>query len=215
MPDAILPLGDPRLRLKCAPVAELADPVFQAENARLQAVLEAFRRAHGFGRGVAAPQIGIPKRFIAINLGAGIRTLINPEITWRSPESFTLWDDCMCFPWLLVRVRRHASISLRYLDEQGAARCWERLGRAESELIQHEYDHLDGILATDRAEGPEAIISREAFEQYREHFTALVDYTIRPVPVDPAPPAEAPRPEPEPSGQEAEEPKKAETASRP
>jgi peptide deformylase len=124
----------------------------------------------------------------------------------------------MCFPWLLVRVRRHTSISLSFLDEQGAPRRWEHLGQAESELIQHEVDHLDGILATDRAEGPEGIISREAFERLREHFTALVDYTIRPVPVDPAPPAEAPRPkpEPEPCGQEVEEPgKAAETASRP
>jgi len=209
MPDAILPLGDPRLRLKALPVAEVADPVFREENARLQATLDAFRRTHGFGRGVAAPQIGIPKRFIALNLGQGTHSLINPEITWTSPETFTLWDDCMCFPWLLVRVRRHASISIRFLDEQGVGRRWERLGRAESELIQHECDHLDGILATDRAEGPEAIISREAFEQFREHFTGAVDYTIRPVPVDPAPPAA------QPGAHEDDEPRKTEeTASR-
>ena len=186
------------------PVEAVADPAFQAENARLQAVLEAFRRAHGFGRGVAAPQIGIAKRFIALNLGRGPLTLINPEITWRSPESFTLWDDCMCFPWLLVRVRRHASISLRYLDEQAAARCWERLDRAESELIQHECDHLEGILATDRAEGPEAIISREAFEQFRDHFAEMVDYTIQPVPADVPPQVEEPR-KAEPDAEKVEE----------
>ena len=209
MSDAILPLGDPRLQLKAAPVTDLRDPGFIAENARLQAALEAFRRANGFGRGVAAPQIGIPKRFIAVNLGHGTRSLINPEITWTSPETFTLWDDCMCFPWLLVRVRRHASISISFDDEQGVRRHWERLGRSESELLQHEYDHLDGILATDRAEGPEAIISREAFEQFRDHFTRTVDYTIQPLPPDAEPPARDPRDPKAPrkaGGKENEEP---------
>jgi peptide deformylase len=98
MSSAILPLGDPRLRLKATPVADPLDPVFRAENAALHAVLEAFRKEHGFGRGVAAPQIGIAKRFIALNLGQGPHSLINPEITWSSPETFTLWDDCMCCP---------------------------------------------------------------------------------------------------------------------
>lgn len=206
MSDAILPLGDPRLRLKAQPVQGLDDPGFRDENARLQATLEAFRREHGFGRGVAAPQIGISKRFIAVNLGLGTHSLINPEFTWTSPETFTLWDDCMCFPWLLVRVRRHASLSLTFLDEQGVRRHWERLGRAASELLQHECDHLDGILATDRAEGPESIISREAFERYRDHFTGTVDYTIQPVPADAEPPAEDPKqPEKKPDQEPAEE----------
>jgi peptide deformylase len=180
MSDPILPLGDPRLRQRAAPVTDLEGPAFRAENARLQEVLEAFRREHGFGRGVAAPQIGILKRFIAVNLGKGTHSLINPEITWTSPETFTLWDDCMCFPWLLVRVRRHTSISLAFQDETGRRQQWERLGRAESELLQHECDHLDGILAVDRAEGPEGLVSREAFEQYRDRFAAMVDYIIQP-----------------------------------
>jgi peptide deformylase len=179
MPDSVLPLGDPRLRQRSLPVADPLDPAFRAQSARLQAVLEAFRREHGFGRGVAAPQIGIARRFIAVNLGQGTRTLVNPELTWRSPETFTLWDDCMCFPWLLVRVRRHRSVSLAFLDEQGRRQTWERLGLAESELLQHELDHLDGILATDLAEG-EGIISREAFQAWTDHFTAMVDYTIQP-----------------------------------
>jgi peptide deformylase len=180
MSDAILPLGDPRLRVTCAPVTDVRDPAFLAENARLQAVLDAFRKAHGFGRGVAAPQIGVPKRFIAVNLGQGTRTLINPEFTWKSPGTFTLWDDCMCFPWLLVRVRRHASVSLTFLDEQGVRQHWDHLGQAESELLQHECDHLDGVLAVDLAEGPEGIISREAFAGNPDLFAGMVDYIIQP-----------------------------------
>jgi peptide deformylase len=180
MSDAILPLGDPRLRLTAEPVADVRDPAFQAENARLQATLDAFRKANGFGRGVAAPQIGVAKRFIAVNLGRGTHTLINPEFTWKSPETFSLWDDCMCFPWVLVRVRRHASVSLTFLDERGVRQQWDHLGQAESELLQHECDHLDGILAVDRAEGPEGIISREAFAAQPDLFASRVDYIIQP-----------------------------------
>jgi peptide deformylase len=179
MSDRILVLGDPRLRVVCEPVEDVADPIFREENARLQAALDAFRAERGFGRGIAAPQIGIPRRFIALNLGAGTRSLINPVITWRSPETFTLWDDCMCFPELLVRVRRHHSISIRYLDEGGRAQAWEEVGQAESELLQHELDHLDGVLATDLALDSRSIIYRSAFDAAPAHFQSQVDYVIQ------------------------------------
>jgi peptide deformylase len=191
MTDRVLPLGDPRLRIVCAPVADVADPAFQAENARLKAALDAFRAERGFGRGIAAPQIGIPRRFVAINLGQGTHSLVNPAITWRSEATFTLWDDCMCFPDLLVKVRRHASISIAFLDEQGRPQVRERLGQAESELLQHELDHLDGVLATDRAlpldpgarrrvpGDADSIIYRAAFAADPEHFRKQVDYLIQ------------------------------------
>ena len=177
---AVLPLGDPRLRRLSVPVAVPLDSRFQAENLRLKHALEAFRAERGFGRGIAAPQLGIPRRFIAINLGSGTRSLINPVITWSSPETFTLWDDCMCFPDLLVKVRRQASISITYLDEQGTAAVWENLGRAEAELLQHEIDHLDGILAVDRALDPASIITRAAFDADPGFFNQQVDYAIQP-----------------------------------
>jgi peptide deformylase len=180
MSDSVLPLGDPRLRVVCAPVADPADPHFGQERDRLKAALEAFRAERGFGRGIAAPQIGILRRFIALHLGQGTQTLINPVITWRSAETFTLWDDCMCFPDLLVKVRRHHSISLAFLDEAGRPQKWEQVGRAESELLQHELDHLDGILATDRALDARSLILRAAFEADPAAFRAQVDYTIQP-----------------------------------
>ena len=180
MSDPVLPLGDPRLRIVCAPVREVADPAFQAENRRLQAALDAFRAERGFGRGIAAPQIGIPKRFISINFGDGTRSLINPVITWRSEAHFTLWDDCMCFPEFLVKVRRCGSISIAFLDERGEAQLWDRLGQAESELLQHELDHLDGVLATDLALDTRSIIHRAAFAADPAYFEQQVDYVIEP-----------------------------------
>ncbi len=180
MSDRVLPLGDPRLRRVCDPVRDVKDPDFQLENRRLKAALDAFRAEMGFGRGIAAPQIGIPKRFISLNLGKGTHSLINPEITWRSEETFTLWDDCMCFPDLLVKVRRHASISIKFLDEAGQPHAWERLGQAESELLQHELDHLDGVLATDLALDSQSIIYRTAFNTDPAYFQKQVDYVIQP-----------------------------------
>ncbi len=180
MSDHVLPLGDPRLRLVCTTVKDITDPEFQSENERLKAVLDAFRAKHGFGRGIAAPQIGIPKRFVSINFGQGTHTLLNPVITWRSAETFTLWDDCMCFPELLVRVRRNRSISVTFTDEQGQPKKWENLGQAESELLQHELDHLDGVLAIDLALDSRSIIYRSAFNSDPTYFQSQVDYVIQP-----------------------------------
>lgn len=181
MPPAspnVLLLGDPRLRLVSKPVEDLRDPAFREDAGRLTETLEAFRSRHGFGRAIAAPQIGASRRLIAVNLGRGPFLMVNPEILSRSTEAFTLWDDCMSFPWLLVRVRRHASISVRFTDAEGRVQNWERLGRAESELFQHEIDHLDGVLALDRAIDRESILSRELFDADPAAFRKQVDYVI-------------------------------------
>ncbi|MCC6554652.1 MAG: peptide deformylase [Polyangiaceae bacterium] len=189
----LLPLGDPGLRRASDAVDDVRDAGFRAELARLRATLDAFREAHGFGRAISAPQIGVPRRFIAVRLGPGSPfaapggggapdVLVNPEIVWRSDETITMWDDCMSFPGLLVRLRRNSSIAVRYTDEAGAARETPRLDLATSELLQHEIDHLDGVLALDRALDRESIVSREAFERAPAHFRAQVDYVIAPRP---------------------------------
>jgi peptide deformylase len=144
----------------------------------LSATLEEFRLKHGFGRAMAAPQIGINLRIIAFNLNAHRFSMINPRITEASQEKFTMWDDCMSFPDLLVRVERNTSVSVEYLDEQGTTRTLENLPKAESELIQHEIDHLDGILAIDRAMDKDSIIYRTVFKTDPGYFCSLVDYVI-------------------------------------
>ncbi len=177
LPD-VLPLGDPRLRMKSLPVTDVLDPSFAAENQRLHSVLRSFRARFAFGRAIAAPQIGILKRFIALHLDGHSNTLINPDITNRSEETFTMWDDCMSFPYLLVKVRRHRSIQIRYINLQGELCEWNVFDRATSELLQHEIDHLDGVLAIDRAIDREGIISREAFAAASSDFKSQVDYAI-------------------------------------
>ncbi len=86
----------------------------------------------------------------------------------------------MSFPFLLVCVRRHRSISVRYLDDDGNVRVMDRLDQSTSELLQHEIDHLDGILAVDHALDTDAIVSREVFEKNPEWFADKVDYVIAP-----------------------------------
>lgn len=146
----ILTRGHPILEAEAAPVV-WPDPDLGTELAQLVEALVGFRREHGFGRAIAAPQVGISKRMIALHLGATPFAVINPEILWRSPEQIEVWDDCLSLPDIVVRVRRHRSISLRFFDEQGRERVWRELPEDSSELLQHEIDHLDGILMTERA----------------------------------------------------------------
>ena len=149
MEREILLLGNPKLY-------EIPEAVKREELDDLRPVFEdmfdcirGIRRDYGFGRAIAAPQIGVQKRLICM-LTDKPYVIINPSLEFVGDEMMELMDDCMSFPKLLVRVRRYRHCILRYLDEN-----WEpqekRMDDNMSELIQHENDHLDGILATMRA----------------------------------------------------------------
>ena len=149
MEREILLLGNPKLY-------EVSEEVKQEELEELRPVFEdmfdcikGIRRDYGFGRAIAAPQIGVQKRLICM-LTDRPYVIINPTLEFVGDEMMELMDDCMSFPKLLVRVQRYRHCILRYLDEN-----WEpqekQMDDDMSELIQHEYDHLDGILATMRA----------------------------------------------------------------
>ncbi|WP_291782752.1 peptide deformylase [Cecembia sp.] len=145
----ILKLGDPRLYETCEPVQKEELPLVKNWVKDLHEAMEDIRKQYGFGRGIAAPQLGIMKRMFYLQLDKPY-IIINPEIIQASPEMFEHWDDCMSFPNLFVKVKRHQSLTLEYLDENWEKRSWTVEG-AISELIQHEYDHLDGVLCTMRA----------------------------------------------------------------
>ncbi|QJW90564.1 peptide deformylase [Spirosoma taeanense] len=146
----LLLLGDPRLYQSCEPVLESELPLVPDWVADLHNVMEEIRAMYQFGRGIAAPQLGIMKRLIYLNVDRP-QVIINPELTAVSDEQDELWDDCMSFPNLLVRVRRHRSLTLRFRDELWRPQTWDVTDWGLSELIQHEYDHLNGVLCTMRA----------------------------------------------------------------
>jgi peptide deformylase len=146
----LLLLGDSRLYEVCDPVLEAELPSVPGWVADLHSVMEEIRAKYQFGRGIAAPQLGIMKRLIYLNIDKPT-VIINPELTTVSDEMDELWDDCMSFPNLLVRVRRHQKLILSFRDEHWKPQVWNVTDWNLSELIQHEYDHLDGVLCTMRA----------------------------------------------------------------
>jgi len=145
----ILLLGNPKLYdvSEAVQKEELKDlpPVV----ADLHDTLLEFRRKYGAGRAIAACQIGFAKRLIYMFIDRPV-VFINPVLENRSKKMIEVWDDCMCFPDLLVKVMRHKSCAIRFRDLSFKEHTME-LEDDLSELLQHEYDHLDGILAVSRA----------------------------------------------------------------
>ena len=162
----ILQLGNPMLWEKSAPVTDIDSQETGVLIEDLRDTLRAFYYANGYGRGIAAPQIGVLKRIVWIRMRPEgfCAALINPEIIWQDTARYELWDDCLSFPDLLVRVTRAVAVKVKYTDIGG----FEQELRAEgdlSELLQHEIDHLDGILSIHRAVSPQSFASREEWER--------------------------------------------------
>ena len=157
----ILQLGDPTLRAVSSPVSSFSEsePIFLD----LRDTLHEFRRTHGFGRGISAIQIGEPKRLIYIEFEGVAYKLHNPVFRFQSEAKFRLWDDCFSFPNLLVQLERSESVALEFEAPEGM-RTLAAEG-ALSELLQHEMDHLDGILAVDRALDRNSLCTRDEWQR--------------------------------------------------
>ena len=145
----ILLLGNPRLYQVCEPVAPDELGKLKPVVVDLRDTLLNFRERWGIGRAIAAPQIGVMKRLVYMEVDEP-RVLINPALDNKSVEMIELWDDCMSFPELFVYVRRHARCDIAFLDLDWREHAMALEGDL-SELLQHECDHLDGILAVARA----------------------------------------------------------------
>lgn len=163
----ILQLGDPLLREKSLSVEDPAAHGVQELVRDLADTLAHWRSATGYGRGIAAPQLGILQRVIFLKLpGVEPWPLVNPEIVTRSNEKIIVWDACLSFLSIFMQVERYRQITVRYQNLEGEVLEFEAGDdRNLSELLQHEIDHLDGILAIDRAIDTKAICTREEFEK--------------------------------------------------
>jgi peptide deformylase len=179
----ILQLGDPRLREIAQPVENPSAPEVAALVEDLADTLAHWRATTGYGRGIAAPQLGVPQRVIFLQLPEEKPwPLVNPEIFERSEEKIVVWDACLSFLSIFMQVERHREITMRYQDTNGEQHEF-RAGddRNLSELLQHEIDHLDGILAVDRVTDMKTLCTREEFEKrYRQSSPyAVAAVTIR------------------------------------
>ena len=167
----VIQLGDPVLRQKAVRVADPTDRAIHDLVLDLADTLAHWRSATGYGRGIAAPQIGDLSRVIFLELpGAEPWPLINPEIIESSAERIIVWDACLSFLSIFMQVERHREVTVRYQTLQGETREFKAGDeRNLSELLQHEIDHLDGILAIDRVVDVKTICTREEFEKrYRD-----------------------------------------------
>lgn len=145
----ILLLGNPKLYEVSTPIEKADLPRFEPVVRDLHDTLLAFRKKYRAGRAIAAPQIGVQKRMLYMYIDAPV-VFVNPVLEPVGDEKMEVMDDCMSFPHLLVRVQRYKKCKITYRDMK-----WQKqemvLKGDLSELLQHEYDHLDGILATMRA----------------------------------------------------------------
>ena len=147
---AVLPIitaPDPRLKVKC----EAVDTVDKGIARLMDDMLDTMYLAPGIG--LAAPQVGVTKRVLVVDVSPkeGPRDPIrmaNPEIVWRSSEQAIYEEGCLSLPEQYAEVERPEKIRFRYLDEHGALQEREAEGLL-STCIQHEIDHLDGIIFVD------------------------------------------------------------------
>ena len=167
----IAQLGQPVLRQVAAevPQQEIASPEFQLFLDDLQTTL-----AEAGGVGLAAPQVASGRRvFLAAVLPPtsedekpNVEVFINPRLSDLSEEKVTGWEGCLSFLELLVRVPRHKKLRIDYLDRKGEAKAMI-LSNFPARVIQHENDHLDGVLTIDRAVTTKDIIKASELDAVR------------------------------------------------
>src|SRR5260370_35671562 len=180
MPVKTVPqLGDPRLREIARPVTDPTAPQIESLVQDLADTLAHWRSTTGYGRGIAAPQLGVSLRVIFLQLpGAEPWPLVNPEIIERSAEKIVVWDACLSFLSIFMQVERHREITIRYQDLRAE---WHKLHAGDdrnlSELLQHEIDHLDGILAVHRIVDLKTRCAREDFEK---RYLEASPYSVHP-----------------------------------
>ena len=143
----ILIAPDPRLKQKAKPVEAIDDELRRL----LDDMLETMYAAPGIG--LAAPQVGVPRRAVVVDLAREGEErhplrLINPEIVWASEEEAESSEGCLSIPDFFGEVARPEKVRVRYIDEHAETREIEAEGLLAT-CLQHEIDHLDGILFID------------------------------------------------------------------
>ena len=161
-------LGSPALRAQCEPVESVRSPAVRVVADDLQETLRDLVARQGFGRGLAAPQVGAPIRIVYLELDAPV-FLINPEIVDIGTRDFLVWDDCFSVPNLLVRVLRAFHVRVSFTDLAGNTRELDAEGDL-AELLQHEIEHLDGVLMVDHPAGLDPFCFRE---EWNKHYASV------------------------------------------
>ena len=151
-PRPVLTVADPKELAILKQVSQPVEAVDDDLRALMDDMVETMYAEHGIG--LAAVQIGVPRRVIVMDLKAGeegasdVRHLVNPEITWRSEETVVCEEGCLSVPGVYDEVERPARVRVKYLDYQGNPHEEEADGMF-AVCVQHEMEHLEGILFID------------------------------------------------------------------
>lgn len=157
---SILMIGNELLRKKAESVDFEKDQVDRYIR-DLRDTLRHTQRKKRIGRAIAAPQIGCLKRIVYMETKEKRITMINPRIVKKSPDTFVVWDSCFSADLAFFgKTLRHRAISVEYTNESGE-QIHEGFTDDLSELFQHEIDHLEGILFTDRIIDNQIIMRNE------------------------------------------------------
>jgi peptide deformylase len=153
-------LGDPVLKSRATPVDRF-DDALRKQVSRMAGIM-----GDSLGVGLAAPQLGISQRLLVYRVGpdAPVIALANPELEWSSDDREGLDEGCLSIPGITVDVQRPVHVRVRARDEEGEPRLVEASG-LEARVIQHEMDHLDGVLILDRTSRDER---KRALRELRE-----------------------------------------------
>jgi peptide deformylase len=156
--------GDPVLKTRARPV-ERFDDALRSEIARMGALMH-----DALGIGLAATQLGVLHRVLVyrVQQDAPVAALINPELEWKGSDEEFAEEGCLSLPAVLVEVERPVHVRVRAQDEYGAPILVEASG-LEARVIQHEMDHLDGVLILDRTSRDQR---KEAMKALREAQSA-------------------------------------------
>jgi len=153
-------LGDPVLKSRATPVDRF-DDALRNQVSRMAAIMN-----DALGVGLAAPQVGLSQRLLVYRVGheAPLIALVNPELEWSSEDGEVGEEGCLSIPGIGVDVDRPVHVRVRARDEFGDERLVEASG-LEARVIQHEMDHLDGVLILDRTSKDQR---KEAMRTLRE-----------------------------------------------
>jgi peptide deformylase len=153
-------LGDPILRSRATPVDRF-DEALKRQVTRMAGIM-----GDALGVGLAAPQLGISQRLLVYQIGpdAPVTVLANPELEWSSGDLEAGEEGCLSIPGITVDVERPVHVRVRARDEEGDQRVVEASG-LEARVIQHEMDHLDGVLILERTSRDER---KRALRELRE-----------------------------------------------
>ena len=152
--------GDPILKSRATEVDRF-DDALRSQVARMAGLM-----SDALGVGLAAPQLGVSQRLLVYRVGfdAPVIALANPAVEWSSADEETFEEGCLSIPGVVVDVDRPIHVRVRGQDEEGEERLVEASG-LEARVIQHEIDHLDGVLILDRTSREHR---REAMRLLRE-----------------------------------------------